>query len=115
MAYVLSAIVRLLHPFMPHITEELWSLLGLGTESIQFASPPKKFPLKGRKLLATRKSAGKIYNAVEKARNLRVESGTPSNKKIRVFIDTKDPIVSSEVATIARLTNAEAVTTRDPE
>src|SRR5438477_7448734 len=43
---VLSAIVRLLHPFMPHITEELWSLLGLGKESIQFAPPPKKLALK---------------------------------------------------------------------
>src|SRR5205807_3239883 len=42
MDYVLSAIVRLLHPFMPHITEELWSLLGLGKNSIQFAPLPKK-------------------------------------------------------------------------
>src|SRR5207247_5647208 len=42
MDYALSAIVRLLHPFMPHITEELWSLLGLGKESIQSAPLPKK-------------------------------------------------------------------------
>src|SRR5438270_12240578 len=46
MEHVLSAIARLLHPFMPHITEELWSLLGLGKDSIQFASPPKKSALK---------------------------------------------------------------------
>ena len=43
MDYVLSAVVRLLHPFMPHITEELWSLLGFGETSIQFAAPPKMF------------------------------------------------------------------------
>src|SRR5437867_11171032 len=42
MDFVLSAILRLLHPFMPHPTEELWSLSDLGEASIQFASLPKK-------------------------------------------------------------------------
>src|SRR5947207_3495889 len=46
MDVVLSAVVRLLHAFMPHITEELWSLLGLGKQSIQFAPLPKRFELK---------------------------------------------------------------------
>src|SRR5213082_1496956 len=57
MDYVLSAIVRLLHPFMPHISEELRSLLGLGEGSIQFAPLPGKLALKDvdlkkRKLVA---------------------------------------------------------------
>src|SRR5207342_944953 len=47
MDLVLSAILRLLHPFMPHITEELWSLLGFGSDSIQFAAPPQKMALDG--------------------------------------------------------------------
>ena len=45
MDFVLSATLRLLHPFMPHITEELWSLLGLGSDSIQFAALPEKIAL----------------------------------------------------------------------
>src|SRR5438309_5114138 len=40
MDYISSAILRLLHPFMPHITEELWSLLSFGQGSIQFSPPP---------------------------------------------------------------------------
>src|ERR1051325_4970909 len=45
MDVVLSATLRLLHPFMPHKTEEIWSLLGLGRGSIQFAVPPEKVGL----------------------------------------------------------------------
>jgi valyl-tRNA synthetase len=111
MDLVLSVVLRLLHPFMPHITEELWCLIGLGTHSIQFAAPPEKVPLDDVDLAATRQSARAIYEVVETARNLRVEARTPSNKKIRVSIDSIDPGLDAELPTIARLTNAEAVTT----
>ncbi|HET9857786.1 MAG TPA: valine--tRNA ligase, partial [Chthoniobacterales bacterium] len=69
MDYVLSAIARLLHPFMPHITEELWSLLGFGKESIQFARLPKKFALKDVDL-KKRKVVAAIYETVQAGRNL---------------------------------------------
>ena len=112
MDFVLSAVVRLLHPFMPHITEELWSRFGFGKDSIQFAAPSEKIALDEIDLVGTRQSARTIYDVVQKARNLRVEAGTPSNKKIRVIIESIDPGLEAELPTIARLTNAEAVTTR---
>src|SRR5205814_9830562 len=77
MDYVLSAIVRLLHPFMPHITEELWSLLGLGKESIQFAPLPKKIALKAVDL-KKREGVAAIHETVQAGRKWRAQARTPS-------------------------------------
>src|SRR5256884_2334031 len=76
MDYVLSAIARLLHPFMPHITQEPWSLLGLGKESISFAPLPKKLALKGVDL-KKRKLVAAIYETVQAGRNLRAQARIP--------------------------------------
>src|SRR5207247_2727868 len=76
MDYVLSAIVRLLHPFMPHITEELWSLLGLGKESIQFAPPPVRAGLAVKAELAKkRRLAAAIYETVQARRIVWSQAG----------------------------------------
>jgi valyl-tRNA synthetase len=105
MDYVLSAIVRLLHPFMPHITEELWSLLGLGTGSIQFAALPTKFALKDVDL-KKRKLVVAIYEAVQAGRNLRAQARIPSNQKSKFALRSKQEELASEQDTIARLLNA---------
>src|SRR5215467_3055033 len=84
MDLVLSATLRLLHPFMPHLTEEIWSLLGLGKGSIQFAAPPEKLVLDAVAGIAEkRRLVTSIYETVQTGRNLRSASKLPSNKKIR--------------------------------
>src|SRR5436190_19492169 len=70
MDFALSAILRLLHPFMPHITEELWSLLGFGKDSIQFAPPPEKLPLDNVDLTNIRRTVAALYDGVQVGRNL---------------------------------------------
>lgn len=111
MDFVLSAILRLLHPFMPHITEELWSLLGFGNDSIQFAVPPEKVVLsEAADVPAKRQLVSAIYQAVQAGRNLRAESKLPSNKKIRFILRTDDKSISREAPTLTRLLNAEEVT-----
>jgi valyl-tRNA synthetase len=110
MDFVLSATLRLLHPFMPHITEELWSLLGLGSESIQFAAPPEKAALNEvSDLVGKRELVSAIYETIQAGRNLRAESKLPSNRKIQFILRSDEKSVSSHMPTLARLLNAEKV------
>ncbi|MGC1322234.1 MAG: class I tRNA ligase family protein, partial [Candidatus Udaeobacter sp.] len=111
MDIVLSATLRLLHPFMPHLTEEIWSLLGLGKDSIQFAAPPEKVALDAvTDLSERRRLVSSIYETVRTGRNLRSESKLPSNKKIRLILRTNDKQISEQTSTLSRLLNAEDLT-----
>jgi valyl-tRNA synthetase len=111
MDFVLSAILRLLHPLMPHITEELWSLLGFGSNSIQFASPPKELPLDNVDLTKIRQKVTALYDAVQVGRNLRSEAGIPSNTKSNFPIKPAIPGVDEEIPTLSRLLGADTVET----
>jgi valyl-tRNA synthetase len=109
MDFVLSGFLRLLHPFMPHITEELWSLLGFGEESIQFAIGPEPAlgALQSGPVSDARKRVAKIYETIQGGRNLRATSRIPSNKKARFILRSARGIDAHELPTIARLLNAE--------
>src|SRR5437660_2253400 len=110
MDFVLSAIFRLLHPFMPHITEELWFLLGFGKGSIQFAAPPQKVALDDvTDVPGKRELVSAIYQTVQAGRNLRAESKQPSNKKIGFILCTEEKLISGQLPTLTRLLNAEEV------
>jgi valyl-tRNA synthetase len=109
MDFILSAVFRLLHPFMPHITEELWSLLGLGEGSIQFAAPPEKVALEDADLAKKRELVSAIYEAVQAGRNLRAEGKIPSSKKTCFVLRTPGKMIAPEVPTMVRLLNAEEV------
>ncbi|HXM32837.1 MAG TPA: valine--tRNA ligase, partial [Chthoniobacterales bacterium] len=74
MDFVLSGVVRLLHPFMPHITEELWSLLGFGSgkgdmklTSVEFAPMPSAFSLPPN-VGEARSKVARVYGTVEAGR-----------------------------------------------
>src|SRR6266480_3463574 len=110
MDFVLSAILRLLHPFMPHITEELWSLLEFGESSIQFTLPPEKIRLDDvRELTGKRRLVSAIYQTVQAGRNLRAESKLQSNRKIGFILRTDQTLISEQLPALTRLLNAEEV------
>src|SRR6201982_3631480 len=111
MDLVLSATLRLLHPFMPHLTEEIWSLLGLGKGSIQFTAPPEKVALHAvADVPQKRRLVLSIYETVQTGRTLRSASKLPSNRKIRFILRTNDKTISEQVPILSRLLNAKEVT-----
>ncbi|HEY2614859.1 MAG TPA: valine--tRNA ligase, partial [Chthoniobacterales bacterium] len=119
MDFVLSGFLRLLHPFMPHITEELWFVLGFTSReedmkraSIQFAPSPQPAlaSIDQRAVSAARNQVSKIYETIQAGRNLRATSRIPSNKKARFILRPTAGTDESELPAITRLLNAEELT-----
>jgi valyl-tRNA synthetase len=108
--HVLSAVLRLLHPFMPHITEELWHRLEYGSGSIQFA---ELSDLRTELRLDSAQSdfAGMVYQATSQVRNLRAEYRIPSNKKAKIILR---PALPGDFAVFANLAGAEEPLRVDP-
>jgi valyl-tRNA synthetase len=93
LAYVLDNTMRLLHPFMPFITEEIWQNLPHKGESITTAA----WPTVNQELIDT-EAAGEMKLLVEiirAVRNIRAEVNTPLSKKINMFLKTKDANITS--------------------
>jgi valyl-tRNA synthetase len=117
MDYVLSRILRLLHPFMPHITEELWERLGFTGPNheegnlLMFAHFPTKSALPTGGIMAkVQTQVAAAYDSVSAARNLRAEYRIPSSKKISFLLKPGVTWAADELPTFARLINAEEVT-----
>ena len=89
LGYVLEGILKLLHPFMPHITEEIWQSLtqaeGKQTLAIQ-AYPEVAEDLIDRDLET---SFDLLFNTIGTIRNLRAESVIKPGEKIKVILQTE--------------------------
>ncbi|MGD9895519.1 MAG: valine--tRNA ligase [Candidatus Methylacidiphilaceae bacterium] len=112
--YAFSWILRLLHPFCPFVTEELWNRLELGSSTIQFAgwfgaaeSRALEERLESRKEEAPRARA--IYQAAERGRHLRSTYGIPSNRKVPFLLRTEAPLPDAERSVLAALANASEI------
>ena len=121
---LLSATLRLLHPLMPHVTEELWSRLGFrapvstsGTgdraQFLLYTAPPAEHLLTGlpsEKIQAATARVAALYGAVHSARNLRAEFKLPTQQQIRLLVLPKEPLSPETLAILGSLTRASEVT-----
>ncbi len=84
LCYVLSNTMKLLHPFMPFITETIWQALPHEGPSIMISS----FPVYDDKLTFTKESADMeiLMENIRAIRNRRAEMNVPPSKKAKVII-----------------------------
>jgi len=88
LAYVLDSTMRLLHPFMPFITEEIWQNLPHEGESITVAKWPEvNDEFTDHEAASEMKLLVEIIRSV---RNSRAEVNTPLSKKIKMILKAKD-------------------------
>lgn len=87
LVYVMSNTLKLLHPFMPFITEEIWLALPHDGESIMISDWCKydeslSFP-------EEEEAMERIMAAIKAVRNRRSEMNVPPSKKAKLYIATK--------------------------
>ncbi len=95
LAYVLDNTMRLLHPFMPFITEEIWQSLPHEGESITVAKWPEVRPELSDKEAAN--DMRLLVDIIRAVRNIRAEVNTPMSKQVKLFIKAKDENIQSQL------------------
>ncbi len=88
LVFVLTYILKLLHPFMPFITEEIYQAIPHDTESIMIS----KWCVYDESLNFADDEAQmeKIMTAIRAIRNRRAEMNIPPSKKSKVYIETAE-------------------------
>ena len=96
-------ILKLLHPFMPFISEEIWSLISERTseERLIIASWPIETDIDS-KILADEKFAAEVISGI---RTIRKEKNIPNKDQIELFVKRNETIDQSFDSVIRKLGN----------
>jgi valyl-tRNA synthetase len=119
--FVLSHTLRLFHPFLPFITEELWHGMGYATDmpdnqggqTIMNAPWPKPldddfksfYGLAADQLAATDAK----YDLIKQGRNLRLAGNIQAAKKVKYVFAPASPLTPHDAEVIRLLLNAESL------
>ncbi len=87
LVYILSNTLKLLHPFMPFITEEIWQALPHEGNSIMISEWPTSCEC--RNFANEEAEFEKVMNVIKAVRNRRAEMNVPPSKKAKLFIETE--------------------------
>ncbi len=103
--YVLSNTLKLLHPLMPFITEEIWTSLPNNEESIMISSWPKA----EQEFNFDTTNFDVVVDIIKGVRNLRTEMNVPQNVKTEILVLT-DKNIKETSAYIEKLASSNKVT-----
>ncbi|MEO1844994.1 MAG: valine--tRNA ligase [Akkermansiaceae bacterium] len=113
---VFERYLQLLHPYMPHLTEELWEKLGCGEPGellMQRALPREgasaSFGIAEDARTEAQEKVAAIYESVSRARNLKAEYNLAANRNVRFVMKPAAAWVEAEGATLALLCGAKEV------
>ncbi|MZH46490.1 MAG: valine--tRNA ligase [Nitrospinae bacterium] len=87
LVHVLEASLKLLHPFMPFITEEIWQKLPKKGDSIMISAFPEYDAAKSDK--DVEEGMGKVMEVITGVRNVRGEMNLNPGLKLNVLIKTR--------------------------
>lgn len=114
LVYVMTNTLKLLHPFMPFITEEIWQALPHEGESIMVSA----WPVYREELnfSAEEKEFEKVMDAIKAVRARRSEMNVPPSKKATLYIETaSEEIFRQSEAFLTRLAWADQIVLGAPE
>jgi valyl-tRNA synthetase len=112
---VMTSSLRLLHPFMPFVTEEIWQTMVDDGSSIMVSEFPR--PDDAHQDFVAEREMGIIMDVVTSIRNIRGEMNIAPSKKLQVIISALDAkeggTVDMGAHYIKNLANLESLTIRD--
>ena len=90
LVYCLDRILRLLHPFMPFITEEIWQKLPMSRPADSIMISPFPEPDTALEDAAAESEMEPVITAIEGLRNIRGESNLPPSARITAYVQSPD-------------------------
>ena len=97
LTYVLESIVKLLHPFMPFVTEEIYQMITRENSACAVAVWPVVKPEYNNEKAINDFTL--LMDIIRSVRNIRAEVDAPMSKQIRIFINAKSDEVLGNLST----------------
>ena len=88
LVYVLDSLLRLLHPFIPFVTEEIWQSLPVDGEALMVANWPTPQPAWDD--FEAVRQIGVVMDAIRSVRNIRAELNVAPSKQIEMSVRTEN-------------------------